>query len=398
MPNIEVRIEPLEPMLFGDNRSARAGEDHALADQDPSPATLYGAVGGRIAAALGARPRTDRWAPAEPVLGELATSLDEENEKQSQLLGYTLCDAGGETWFPRPLHLRVRRFGDCLDPLDLLAPRSPEPGTVTSLGPLARLAPAPGSRAGYKKDEAEEPLWIDEALLRVCLTGGKVPDSARAVDSERFFRQEQRVGLTLSNKTNAAVESKLFGRPYRRFTGRVSPDEPGWSSAGFRAWFEVLRLGEGEPECWSGEGFLGGDRGRARFAFESGGGEPLAGLREAVLAAGDDEKSTGFLTYLLTPAVAEPGWPHREGRPPVAVATGKPGYASGWNAVARPSGPRPIRVLVPAGSVFFYEWPPGTDAEARRRLLADLWLTPLNRAFGAAGFGRVLPGVWRSSR
>ncbi len=45
MPVYEVRIEPLEPLLFGDNRSARAGIDHLQRDQNPSPLTLHGAIG-----------------------------------------------------------------------------------------------------------------------------------------------------------------------------------------------------------------------------------------------------------------------------------------------------------------------------------------------------------------
>ena len=76
MITLDVRIEPAEPILFGDNRSARAGEGHAVADQDPSPATIHGAIGGRIAHRLGARGER-HWAPAAGILGPFCRELDQ---------------------------------------------------------------------------------------------------------------------------------------------------------------------------------------------------------------------------------------------------------------------------------------------------------------------------------
>lgn len=399
MPRLAVRIEPIDPLLFGDNRSARAGEDHALADQDPTPATLYGAVGGRIAAALGAAPSPARWAPAEPVLGPLVPTLKAAEPPRSQLLGYALCDAAGQRWFPRPLHLRVRKLDEPLDPIDLLQPvRLEHDGVVTSLAGLARLAPAPGAAEVIKKQEAEEALWVEEPLLRAILaaetTNASLESGYRVAAAEAFYAAEDRVGLTLSNATNAAVEGRLFRRPYRRFASGVQGETGGWAAAGFTAWFEVLRLAAGQPAAWSGEGFVGGDRGRALFDFTALDEEPLAALRTAVSRAAPT--AAGFLAYLLTPAVASNETGLRlHGQAPIAVATGRPLYASGWNAVARPSGPRPIRVLVPAGSVFFYDWPPGCEGEARSRLVERLWLTAADPAFAAAGFGRLLSGVWK---
>src|SRR5215213_5704121 len=102
MVTLQVSLEPVDPMLFGDNRSARAGEDHLLADQDPSPATLYGAIGARIAFQLGARGRGS-WDKAEPVLGKFETDLGKGSTKRAELCGYAAADTQGRLWFPRPL-------------------------------------------------------------------------------------------------------------------------------------------------------------------------------------------------------------------------------------------------------------------------------------------------------
>jgi len=48
----KVNLMPIEPILFSDNRSARAGGDHLIRDQNPSPHAIYGAIGAYIASNL----------------------------------------------------------------------------------------------------------------------------------------------------------------------------------------------------------------------------------------------------------------------------------------------------------------------------------------------------------
>ena len=119
---------------------------------------------------------------------------------------------------------------------------------------------------------------------------------------------------------------------------------------------------------------------RARFEFRAVGPVALAGLCEQVAAAAAETASRGFLLYLLTPALAETeGF---SGYVPVAAALGKASYASGWNV--EKNHPRPIRTLIPAGSVYSFEWPkeapPGPPrAELVRRLSASFALRRRSR-------------------
>lgn len=389
---VEARIDPMDPLLFGDNRSARAGEDHALGDQDPSPATIYGAVGGRIAAALGVR-RQKEWSEgAAAVLGPFVAELEAETPDRAELLGYALHNFEGELRFPKPLHLAAEKRSN--GEYALAARYQPAArGVVSSLGTAVPLTAAEGLR-----EEAEEPLWVSAHTLKQALAGEAAGEmDFDAQPAEAFYLAETRVGLALSNDRHTAVAGRLFARPYRRFLGRLRSDA-GFSPAGYTAW---LRLpAESASPSWNGTGFFGGDRRRARFIFDAVTAEAppcFTAMRDAVAACQAAEPGRGFFAYLLTPAPAHQGWPRWAGREAVGAAVGRPLFVSGWLGAAKAWGPRPIETLYPAGSVFFFLW---TDmerdsAEARCSVLSHDWPQAAQPAFKHAGFGRVLLGLWR---
>lgn len=393
MVTLRVRIEPLEPMLFGDNRSARTGERHAVGDQDPSPATLFGAVGARIAHRLGAGGQR-RWAPAEPVLGPFVPEIDRggEEAETAELLGYTLCDAAGRAWFPQPRHLRGDRIGDAVFALELLRPvDSPALSSLPSgWRPLGAMADA--------EEELEADRLVTEDLLAAVLSGTleapfQLTGSVR--EAKGFYTAEPRLGLAMHNASNTAEPGRLFARPYRRFQGEARAEGPSWESAGFLAWLRVLGLA-GQPESFfDGTAFVGGDRRRASLRFAQQSGPQFASLLEAV--QGNVGESRGYLLYLLTPArIPADGLVTFHGESPVGGAVGRTVYASGWSGAAMAPGPRPLLALLPAGSVFFFEWGAARQSEAaRRQWIAEQWLAALDPACGRAGFGRVLLGVWR---
>jgi CRISPR type III-B/RAMP module-associated protein Cmr3 len=382
---LEVQLEPVDPLLFGDNRASRAGEPHPVADQDPSPATLYGAIGARISHRLGARGQRD-WAAARPVLGDFEPRLDRGSPERAQLCGYALTDADGRRWFPKPLHVRVEDDGGLLG---LATLRPAQDDALSSLGSARRLtAPDSGSAK-----ELEDELWVEESLLSEILRGAELAGRAlgRSLRRRESFQQpEPRLGLVIDNATGVTVEGRLFARPYRRFESGVPRGSRGWKSAGYVAWYQVPGLAGKDPRSWNGGGFLGGDRRRVRLSFEPKE-DPLAELRAQGIAAA--EASRGYFAYLLTPAVAESGGFRLGEETPVAAAIGRPLWTSGWSGAAEASGPREMRTLLPAGSVFFFDWEGRTAAE-RRRHLEDRWLQPAAEAWRNAGFGRVLLGVW----
>lgn len=376
-PLYRVDLEPLDPLLFGDNRAARAGLDHFQLDQDPSPITVHGAIGRFLLE----RSKTP-W--PEDLLGERVEDVLAPSGAMAELAGYCHRGPAGTLLFPRPLHLRLRRRqrGD-LTALDLLAPRPWPDARTSSREPELLAAP--------EEDEAEGEILLSETALSEVLCG-RLP-SAGFHDKDELFRSEPRPGIAVDNRLGSVFEGMFFTRPYRRFRpGRLDPERP--APAGLRAWFRTL--GPIPQEVAADRvGFLGGDRRRARLDFESCPGspaQPLTSLLEAVAAAVPGTR--GPLLYLLTPALAGSTLPDLEGGArPVAAALGKPRYASGWDV--RAGRPRELVALLPAGSVFYYEWPgDAADDDARADLVRRLWTRPVQERGGAVGFGRALAGVW----
>ena len=374
MPCYEFLIEPLDPLLFGDNRSARAGLDHLQRDQDPSPLTIHGALGRFLA------DRSESW-PA----GLLGPEQDDVLNPQSsvaELFGYSV-QAEGTLYFPRPRHLRCTLSKGKLCPADLVTPGEDKSSKISLAWPKL-LLPADEEPLG---DEAEGDLLVSETALSDVLCGAR--PSSGILQPQGIFRAEPRPGIAVDNDAGTVFEGAFFTRPYRRFQSS-GLGKAGASSAGFAAWLQTLapiRLNAGD-----GIGFLGGDRRRVRFNFQETGPVALSVLCEEVARAAGEEESGGFLLYLLTPMLQPEAPVEVEGLRPIAAALGKPGSASGWDVKQRQ--PRPLRALVPAGSVYFFDWnvPPGPE---RAELVRRLWMHALRKEGAAAGFGRCLPGIWR---
>ncbi len=371
----EVRIEPLEPVLFGDNRSARAGFDHLQRDQDPSPLTLHGAIGQFLAG------RSGTW-PAH-LLGDRESDILKPESRVAELLGYSLRGPEGNLYFPRPRHLRCTLGDGAPVAKDLLTPGDRNGAKASPAWPLL-LFPADDEPLD---EEAEGEVLLTESALEKVLRGEVPRDGARFPSG--LFLAEPRPGIAMNNEAGTVFEGAFFTRPYRRFKLSAST-----APAGFTAWFQTLaplRL-----DTSAGIGFLGGDRRRARFEFREAGPVALNDLCERVAEAAAEEESRGFLLYLLTPALVReaPTSPARLSAR--AAALGKPAYASGWDV--QRNRPRPVHTLIPAGSVYFFDWPPDAPlGPVRADLVRNLWLKPLDEKDegAAAGFGRCLPGIWR---
>lgn len=374
----EFRVRPIDPLLFGDNRSARAGLDHVRLDQDLSPHTLHGAIGQFLADRSPPWPRATLGEKVDDVFTGKPGSI-------ASLLGFAV-EHDRRLWFARPRHLRLKRrsIRKDLEAIELLTPRA-DADAVTSGGDPELLLDT------IEDEELESDVLVDLRLLGDLLQGtlsGSISDQAITADS--VYARDLRPGLAIEPVTGVAAEGMLFTRPYRRFRTPRADEQTEADGSGIVGW--LATPGEIDPtssSLASGTAYLGGDRGRVKMHLFPLSDDPLAELRNEIVASASEEETDGFLLYLLTPGLATSGSPRYDGAEPVAAALGKPRYVSGWNvSLGRP---RELRALVPAGSVYFYRWPPAAD---RGRLVERLWLSTLSDEGAAAGFGRVLPGIW----
>jgi hypothetical protein len=391
-----VNLMPIEPILFSDNRSARAGEDHLIRDQDPSPHTIYGAIGACIAGMHGVDEIDHaRWAAAQKYLGDFVADIRNGAANRSELLGYHFSDTRQAPWFPRPRHMRLsQRYDDVY----FGKPMRITPQQNSSLKDFAQ-------HLSFEADDHEAELedFISADLLRDILCGVRLSSTKKLqIGIDRLpvaqcYQSETRLGLGMDNDANRPRRGLLFSRPYRRFRAQVTSGTPEWRAVSLAAYFKTIQPLDANVIAAKRLAVLGGDRGRALIAFQPISGKPLGELRQAVQQAA--AQSHGFFCYLLTPAVREGGWPEIGGVKPIAAAIGKEATISGWNSDRQNQHPRPIRKLVPAGSTFFYPWP-GADPNARAALIENYWLEPVSKSstehYRNSGFGRMLIGVWKN--
>ena len=389
----QVNLMPIEPILFSDNRSARAGEDHLIRDQDPSPHTIYGAIGACLAGAFGAEIDQKKWtAEAKKYLGDFITDIKNGSTERAELMGFFYKNAQDEFWFPRPLHVRLRQ-------------RYANQPVVA--GKRMRIKPQkPGLAASSLQDfenylfferdddEAELDDYLSANLLQNILCGvdlsNKLLLENERLPLENIYKSETRLGLGMDNDANRPRRGLLFSRPYRRFSSRAHAESGEWRSAGLTAFYKTREPIPPQKIPANQLAFLGGDRGRALIQFVETS-QPLQNLRLAVENAA--APSDGFFCYLLTPAVREARWPLIERQQPIAAAIGKEKVISGWDRAASQQ-PRPIRKLAPAGSTLFFNWPAHLD---RVELIRKYWLQPIAADhFRNSGFGRMLIGVWKN--
>lgn len=121
------------------------------------------------------------------------------------------------------------------------------------------------------------------------------------------------------------------------------------------------------------------------------------------------QKASKVRMVLATPAIFKVGWKpgwlneQLEGSPPgcnvklklVGASIGRWKAVSGWSLAAtkeQPRGPKPIRRMVPAGSVYFFEVEKPGDAAP----LTDLWLQSVSDdpQEQRDGFGLAAWGIW----
>ncbi|MCB9834047.1 MAG: hypothetical protein H6807_16420 [Planctomycetes bacterium] len=362
-------LKLVEPLLFGDNRAGNLSTALEGAAQDLSPLTIFGCVGKSLLDA-----------ECDDALGEVVSDImsPPEGATTAELLAHWYQDPRGQDLLPRPLNLPCRRSGSSIriDPGSYLLPDQLRREQIRVSTGATHIM----NRTEIRDEVDHGDLLVDRTVLENYLTARPQHSDQELVRESDLLRAESRVGLRMDNDRNRPQDGMLFNRPYRR--PRLSGD----GAVGLRV---LMRLRAPVDLPTERTAFLGGDRRRVRLRTD-GAKVPLADLRDAVVAA-ELGKTRGFLAYLLTPSLAcEP--PEIEGRLPVACVRGRAARISGWNTRGWP---RPLETLVPRGSVFFYAWGEMRPSpEDWQELVGRHWLTSVSPRGGAAGFGRILLGLW----
>jgi CRISPR-associated protein Cmr3 len=373
-------ISPRDPLIARDGRPFGSGQSNRMRCLDWFyPSVLAGSLRTMVGKSLGYQFDTDQVALL----------------KNIEVAGPLPC-RDNRLYAPAPLDCVIQRDPDraiALRPAPLKDGEGtdlPEPGLQPCQMPTnVEEGFKPGTGPPFwRMDRIAD--WLADTDGRSCAVPPRVPLDVGNTDYLDPVR-DQRVHVALDAATGAAREHMLF-----MSEGIVLPDGVGISAR--------VKAPDGNAQALSGLDALhsfGGERRTARFQVTDH--SQIWSCPEKVRQA---LKGGNLVRMILaTPAVFAGGWKpgwldeHLEGSPPgcrlrlrlmgACVDRWRP--VSGWS-LEPPRGPKAIRRLAPAGSVYFFEVADGEAADS----LASLWLESVCDEEQARrdGFGLTLWGVW----
>lgn len=275
----------------------------------------------------------------------------------------------GERLYPAPLHLM--RKGEKLFPLTLDAK------TVRcDWGENVRLPKLPDGDEP-KGSKPLENAWLNRAGLEAVLQGKLPPNYI--YDAKDLFKTESRLGIARDNATRSVQKGLLYQTQHIRPKAELSIE------------LDV----EGFPDDMPTKAMirLGGEGRTANLSVKQTDSTfPTVSI-----------SNTTFALYLLTPLYGSPCLDfHRKKCNPTiwqgelngialtlhGAITGKVQRVGGWDMAANK--PRPVKSLVPAGSVFFCSVENSSDVQAAINALHNQRIGD----FTEYGYGHLAVGVW----
>ena len=385
--NYELELHPRDVLYFRDGRPIGGSSDGA-GSAWPHPALFHSA----LLAALQYR-FADR-------LGEWESEHRRwtDSEKRKQKHNKVRFHFGGlKTWGPFP---KTSEGIQVATPVDLLkaggvaAPMVLPPRGVSNL-PEPLKYPV-GSFTEATKEKPGE--WLPLSELSRYLSGET--KNLRTISSGELFLSEARPGIGISAEQRTVEEGKFYSAEYLRLKRGVSMAVFASCTAKKYNGAETDILGELFREAKRCDLLFGGQRGTAQLE--------CCRNRTALVEPGPDSFPENRVKWvLLSPGFFcngwLPGWVDRKNGTVmlrenkteavdahlVAACIAKPQVISGWNSATEV--PKATRLLVPAGSVYYFECGTPEDAQRLSRILHG---RTKSDALGEQGMGLGVCGRW----
>lgn len=375
-----VRIRGIDPLLFRDGRpfGAEVGSLFAQTLRVPYPST----VAGFLRTLAGNRWGVD-WGDSAAIQHVLSIRIRGP-----------LLERNGELVFRAPADaLLTARDGKGIT-LTTLRPAVPPQGAGCDL-PEGVLPLLP-QREVTGKPPTGYHFWRGEVLSQWLAdpTGDNTPLPDRIPGME----VEERVHVAIEDEKGTSREELLFTVQFLSFERYRWEETPSWEE-----WSLLVQIFTGQPVSRQGVGLLGGEKRLASVEVVEGSHwfACPANLHNALRSA------NRVRMLLATPAVFRDGWKPSwlgadlAGSPPsapqlrlrlVAAAVPRREAVSGWDYREGHRGPKPVRWLAPAGSVYFFEVLDGDPTV----LAKEAWLQSVcdEEQDQRDGFGLALWGIW----
>lgn len=377
-----LRLTPLSPLIARDSRPFGVGQGNRVRSMDwISPSVIAGAV------------RTAVWKAEDTLTPDQLKTIEVCG-------GFPVLDE--RMYLPRPLDALIHKADEAAGTADVLRVR-PMDGNAGVRMPHASLVPsAPvGMPEEDFKPESGDAFWPLEAMAEWLGCEDDQPVSMK-LDGLPAPVKEDRTNVTILPESGAAEDARLFTTTGLDF---VRKPKEGTSKGRLSQMRIGVRVNFGKyaplPEHLLVP--LGGERRLAEVRMA----EADEGFWEVPKSLSWTGKKW-LRMVLATPAIFEkgwlPGWLREEdgklmGEVPgsgvsvrlVSAVVGRWKPLSGWSYEKGRNGPKALRRMVPAGSVYFFEVLKGGED------IADLWLHSVCdcQQDGRDGFGLALWGCWR---
>lgn len=374
-----VRIRGIDSLLFRDGRpfGAEIGALSARTLHCPYPATVTGFVRTFIGNRLGLD--WSQKAHVERVLGVMVhgplLECNREVVLHAPADAVVYTDESGQHCV-----MPLRPWDDLPPSAGCDLPKHLLPLRVTE-----EVKPAPGYR-----------YWGSSSLLGwlTSASGEGYPVPVKVEGME----VEERIHVAIDDVKGTSAESLLFSAQFLSF------ERYRWGKNGSRQeWSLLARVVTEETVELRGVGLLGGEKRLASIEPA----EPTEWLSCPEMLGQSLATATRVRMFLATPAIFQNGWKpgwlngKLEGSPPsapslkvrlVSAAVRRREAVSGWSYRQDRQQPKPVRLLAPAGSVYFFE-----ILEGKPELLAQqAWLQPVSddEHDRRDGYGLALWGIW----
>lgn len=377
-----LRLTPLSPLIARDSRPFGMGQGNRVRSMDwISPSVIAGAV------------RTAVWKTEDTLTPDQLKTIEVNG-------AFPIVDE--KIYFPRPLDALIHKTDKAAGTADILRVR-PMSGNAGVRMPHASLVPSEPVGMPEKdfKPESGDAFWPLATMAEWLGCEDDQPVSMK-IDGLPAPVKEDRTNVTILPESGAAEDARLFTTTGLDFVRKP----PKGASKGWLSQMRIgvrVNFGEHAPLPERLLVPLGGERRLAEVwtaEADKGFWEVPKGLSWA--------GKKGLRMVLATPAVFErgwlPGWLREKdgnliGTIPgsgvsvrlVSAVVGRWKPLSGWSYEEGRNGPKALRRMVPAGSVYFFEVLEGGEG------IADLWLRSVCdcQQDGRDGFGLALWGFWR---
>lgn len=371
-------IEPEDVWFFRDSRSFMKGEGHSAVSVifPPSPMTISGAVRSLI---LGGYPNLDMDKFKSGKDNSLYNRIGKPGDLGPllQIGGRFLAKRdGSQTQCYAQLPFDVyyidqsnRQFSSYKPSQDSIF-KSDWNFPPNDLHPLW----PPG---GERRDGVEQPYWLTPNWLGRYLN----QEEFWAVPQSELFEVSPRIGSARDPDLGTAMDRMLYSAPFTHL-------KKGYG----------LLVGVNEEigmPAEKGTMTLGGEGRAARYQVIQ---ENQIDFPPSI----DAKNETRIKVVLTTPAYFKQGWyPSGEsweavGMPPGAVlvsaALGKPQHLGGWDVLNKK--PKPMYTVVPAGSVFYFEYSEPLQVSLDPKKLIFTESPEGGEDFRRLGFGKCVIGKW----